>query len=209
MPRNALDNILGTTTKVRLLRALLPLQAPVSGREAERLAAVPHYSATLALRDLVALGVLRRTTTPGTHLYEINREHDLVPALTALFEGESARLALLRETVESALSAANLEGTVSSVILFGSAARGDARPDSDLDLLVLANDRLRSEAADEFLAAVSDRLHARLGVRASVLALSISEAQKRLEDGDPLMKNVLHDGRALFGPLVQEVLGVW
>ena len=98
MPRNALDNILGTTTKIRLLRALLPLQAPASGREAERLAAVPHYSAGRALRDLVALGVLRRTTTPGTHLYEINREHDLVPALAALFEGESARLASLPQT---------------------------------------------------------------------------------------------------------------
>lgn len=209
MPRNALDNILGTTTKVRLLRALLPLRAPASGREAERLAAVPHYSAARALRDLVALGVLRRTTTPGTHLYEINREHDLVPALTALFEGESARLASLRETVETALAAANLEGTVSSVILFGSAARGDARPDSDLDLLVLAENRLRSEAADEFLAAVSDRLRARFGARASVLVLSIPEARKRLEDGDPLMQNVLRDGRALFGAPVQEVLGEW
>jgi predicted nucleotidyltransferase len=157
----------------------------------------------------VALGVIRRTTTPGTHLYEVNREHDLVPVLTALFEGESARLASLRETIETALAAANLEGTVSSVILFGSAARGDARPDSDLDLLVLTGDRLRSEAADEFLAAVSDRLRARYGARASVLVLSIPEARKRLEDGDPLMQSVLSDGRGLFGAPVREVLGVW
>ena len=98
---------------------------------------------------------------------------------------------------------------MSSVILFGSAARGDARPDSDLDLLVLAEDRLRSEAADEFLAAVSERLRARYGARASVLMLSIPEARKRLEAGDPLMQSVLRDGRALLGAPVQEVLGKW
>jgi predicted nucleotidyltransferase len=206
---SALDHILGTTAKVRLLRALLPLETPASGREAERLGNVSHRSASRALDDLVALGILRRTTTPGTHLYQANRENDLVPFLEALFRGEATRLASLREEIEAALVATDLEGTVTSVVLFGSAARGDARPESDLDLLVLVEDRLQSEAASDFLAAISNRLRSRYGARASVLVLSVAEARRRLEAGDALMQNVVHDGRNLFGTPVHEAPGAW
>lgn len=209
MLRNTLDHILGTTAKVRLLRALLPLETPASGREAERLAAVSHRSATRALEDLVALGVLDRTTTRATHLYRVNRKHDLVPLLESLFQGESARLASVREEIEAALASAGLTETVASVVLFGSAARGEARPDSDLDLLVLVEDRSRTEAAGAFLGAVSDRLRSRYGGRASALVLSIPEARRRLEDGDPLLRDVVRDGRTLFGASIQEALGAW
>ncbi len=42
--------------------------------------------------------------------------------------------------------AAQLAGSVSDVILFGSRARGDARPDSDWDLLILIDkDRISPE----------------------------------------------------------------
>jgi predicted nucleotidyltransferase len=206
---SALDHILGTTAKVRLLRALLPLDTPASGREAERLAGVAHRSATRALDDLVTSGVLHRTTTPGAHLYQINREHDLTPVLESLFRGEAARLGSLREEIEAALGAADLKGTVSSVVLFGSAARGDARPASDLDLLVLVEDRSQSEAAGDFLGAVSARLRSRYGARPSVLVVAIAEARRRLEDGDSLMQNVISDGRTLVGAPIQEVLGAW
>lgn len=209
MLRNALDSILGTTTKVRLLRALLPLTTPASGREAERLANVSHRSATQALDELVSLGVLRRTTTPATHLYQVNREHDLVPLLASLFQGESARIASLRGEIGASLVAVGLEDTIAAVILFGSAARGDARPDSDLDLLVLVEDRSQNELAGDFLGAVSDRLRSRYGVRASVLVLSIPDARSRLDDDDPLMRNILQEGRTLFGTPIQEALGAW
>lgn len=209
MVRHALDSILGTTAKVRLLRALLPLETPASGREAERLAGVSHRSASRALEDLAALGVLDRTTTPGAHLYQMNREHDLLPALGSLFEAEAARIASLAEEVKRALASAELVEAVDSVVLFGSAARGETRPQSDLDLLVLVNDRSYIEAASGFLGTVSDRLRARYGVRASVLVLSTPDARGRLEDGDPLLTDIHRDGRTLFGTSIQETLEVW
>lgn len=206
---NALDHILGTQAKVRLLRALLPLESPASGREAERLGGVSHRSATRALDDLAALGVLDRTVTPATHLYRINREHDLVPFLESLFERESARLASLREDIEAALVSTGLTDSVVSVALFGSAARGEAGPDSDLDLCVLVRDRSRPDAASNLLEALSDRLHERYGARASVLALPVPEARHRFDDGDPLLEDIARDNRTLFGTRIQEVLGAW
>lgn len=203
----ALEHILGTTAKVRLLRALIPLDTPASGREAERLAGIAHRSATRALHDLVALGVLRKTTTPGTHLYQINSDHDLVLPLKALFQAEAARFASLREAVNAALEATSLRKTVVSVVVFGSAARGDALPDSDLDLLALVQERSHMAAVGAFLPAVSALLGKRYGARPSVLVLPLLEARDRHENGDLLMQNIVAEGRTLFGSSIHEALG--
>jgi len=63
-----LDTALGTTSKIRLLRALLPLTQAVSGREAARRAGVAWAPAAHALQELVALGILDRQEAPGRHL---------------------------------------------------------------------------------------------------------------------------------------------
>lgn len=204
-----LDYILGTTAKVRLLRALLPLDSPATGREAERLAGVSHPSAARALDDLAALGVLNRTATQAAHLYRINREHDLVPLLESLFERESARFASLRKEIEAALASADLADRVTSVGLFGSSARGEAEPGSDLDLLVLVPDQSDKEAAGGLLGAVSERLRTHYGARASVLVLAVPEAQRRLQEGDPLLQGIVRDSRTLFGTRIQEALAAW
>lgn len=205
----ALDHVLGTGAKVDLLRVLARLDTPTSGREAERLAGVAHGSARKALSELVAVGVLRLTTTPGTYLYEINRDHDFVPHLETLFKAEAARLPSLSDEVRSALQKLDLEQKVVSVIVFGSAARGDTTPESDLDLLVLVRDPADSSAARDLVEAVSDRLRARYGAQPSALVLTASEARERHRQGDPLMQNILADGRTLVGIPIQEALGTW
>jgi hypothetical protein len=74
---------------------------------------------------------------------------------------------------------------------------------------VLVEERSRTEAASDLVGAVSDRVRERYGARASVLVLAIPEARHRLQDGDPLMEDIIRDGRNLFGLRVQEVLGAW
>ena len=74
-----LDHILTNRGKVRLLRALIPLSRPVSGREAAKLARLSQTPALRALNDLVALGILHRMETFSQHLYEVlsllNEQH--------------------------------------------------------------------------------------------------------------------------------------
>ncbi len=209
MIANALNHVLGTTAKLDLLRILIQLDSPTSGREAERLARVTHRSAVKALGELAMVGVLRLTKTPGTHLYQINRDHDFVPPLEALFKAEAARLTSLGDEVRNALRELNLEQRISSVAVFGSAARGDTRPDSDLDLLVLVRHHSDASAAQEILGVLSDRLRGRYGAHPSVLVLAASAARERYEDGDPLMQNIATDGRVLIGASIQDVLGTW
>jgi predicted nucleotidyltransferase len=47
--------------------------------------------------------------------------------------------------IEQALACLGQDPEVQSLVLFGSRARGDARADSDLDLLIIVRDRLTPE----------------------------------------------------------------
>src|SRR3954453_20593776 len=76
MLTHALEGVLGATAKVKVLRALLPLTSPVSGREAKDLAGIRSQSgAQQALVALSQLGVLHEERIRGARLYRVNRAH--------------------------------------------------------------------------------------------------------------------------------------
>jgi predicted nucleotidyltransferase len=79
------------------------------------------------------------------------------------------------------------------IILFGSAARGEADADSDLDVLVI------KDTPEPFV----QRLEAmaRLcpsGVHADILVYTPEEIQRMIEDGNPFVLRALKEGRVLY-----------
>ena len=72
-----------------------------------------------------------------------------------LFDNLPASLAPQRETLARCLEAMNRVMPLRAVYLFGSHARGDARPDSDVDLCIVADGAARQlEAAQSFCRAI-------------------------------------------------------
>jgi predicted nucleotidyltransferase len=204
-----LDEVLGSTTKVRILRALMPLASPVSGHEARMLAGVRSQSGVrVALKDLTDLGILEREDTRRIRLFRINRRHDLVEPLAALFRAETMRIGRLRDALQEILQAGAVQEHTLSIILFGSNARGEARPTSDLDLLVVTQAEPADQVRDVLMDAIPET-ERRFGLRISPLLLSKERVQERYRDGDPLMQNIHADGRTLYGTHFQELVGVW
>ena len=72
-----------------------------------------------------------------------------------LFENLPPSLASQRETLVRCLEAMNRVMPLRAVYLFGSHARGDARPDSDVDLCIVADGAAKQlEAAQSFCRAM-------------------------------------------------------
>jgi predicted nucleotidyltransferase len=206
----ALDAVLGTTTKVRVLRALIPLDSPVSGNEAQRLAGVRSSAGTWnALDELTELAILSREQTRGSHLYRINREHELYPSLAALFEVESGRASRLREWLRRQLAEVNQTEAIRSVILYGSNARAEATSHSDVDLLVVTTSEEGIPAVRDALLAGAPVLETQTGLRISPYVLAERRVAERHRDGDPLMRTIADEGRVLLGDPLQEVATSW
>jgi len=70
-----------------------------------------------------------------------------MPGVKLLFENLPPSLAPQRETLARCLEAMNRVMPLRAVYLFGSHARGDARPDSDVDLCIVADGAARQLAA--------------------------------------------------------------
>ncbi len=79
------------------------------------------------------------------------------------------------------------------VILFGSHARGDAGPDSDVDLLVI----LPFEGKP-FWKSVEIAVEVAPSFPADVLARRPDDTARRYEQGDPLIREALDSGRTLY-----------
>jgi uncharacterized protein len=79
------------------------------------------------------------------------------------------------------------------IILFGSAARGEADADSDLDVLVI------KETPEPFVQRLETM--ARLcppGVHADILVYTPEELQRMVEDGNPFILHALEEGRVIY-----------
>jgi predicted nucleotidyltransferase len=207
---HVLDAVLGTTTKVRILRALLPLTSVVSGTEARRLAQVRSVNAMWsALDDFTSLGILLREQTPGSHLYRINRDHHLAAPLAALFQAEARRVGEVRDVVRSTLTDAGQLESVTAAVLYGSNARGEAGPESDLDVLVITCDGDGVPPVQEALLDAADVLRQKFGISLSAYVLPLERVQERFRDGDPLMHTIADEGRELIGGPFREMVEAW
>ena len=193
-----LDHVLTNRGKVRLLRALMPLSRPVSGREAAKLARLSQTPALRALDDLVTLGVLRRMETPSQHLYEVNRAHRLVrEGLEPLFRAEQERIGRVLDALRTTL--AQDADRVASAVVFGSAARGQDRPGSDFDVLVVAMDAPDVEPLHGRLADSIPRMEEEFGLDLSPVVLPLTRFREMHRNGDSLVSDVLRDTRLIMG----------
>lgn len=103
----------------------------------------------------------------------------------------TAVIARLKERAEGLVEA---RPNVVEVRLFGSFARGEARPGSDADLFVVVRD-----GAEPFLARVSDlaRAFEGVGVGCDVIAYTESETQAARARGDAFARAVFDEGIVL------------
>ena len=104
-----------------------------------------------------------------------------------LTPAEQAWLDEYRQTL-----ARDYAGLVDDILIFGSKARGDAGPDSDLDVLVVlteADRRLKDEIA--YLGYLLDALGDALP---SIMVYTRTEWMERERDGSPFHRAVTRDG---------------
>lgn len=204
--REPLSYLLGTRAKVGCLRVLSLTAEPLSQREVARRAAVQHRSVQLALDELVALGLVRRIQGGRDFLVALSTEYYLGAAVRDLFRSESEFFLALRRQLTAMATEAPPRGRISSMALFGSMARGEDRPGSDLDLLLITADTAAQEAALARVGALSGETRKVYGYAVRPIAYTTVEARRRWRRREPPFPEIVRDHIVLVGPPLRELL---
>lgn len=169
-----------------VLAALLRTGTPLTGRQLHSLVSDDYSLWTVqeALKALTRLGLVQTQTIGRAGVHTINEDHAAAAPLRALLDP----VAILRDAVSAVVG-----GDVSAVILFGSIARGEATPGSDIDLAVIAP--LGWDQRSE----LEDGVRTKLGNNCDVLVFSRAQLDRLAASGEAVVRDILRDGVALIG----------
>ena len=161
------------------------------------------------LGEFAELAIVSAETTPAQHLYRLNSRHRLVrDGILPLFDAERRRVAELFAELKQILAEVSgaPERRVLAASVFGSAARGDDAPGSDLDLLVLTETAEDAEAVHDLLSRHAPTLRTCFGVALSPVVMDAATARRLAADEANFLHNAIRDGRALYGEPLEDLL---
>ena len=185
----------------RVLAVLLNSTGDLNVRNIARIGGVSVAQASRVLPGRVELGIVERREVPPSSLFRLIPEH---VASRSLLELVNVRRGLFGEL---GILSESLNPKPTSVIVFGSVARGDSGDGSDLDLIVvrpsdLPNDDRWIDELEKF------RISAQRASGNSVELLEVgsTEIGNRLTALDGVWCDVRREGIVVFGSSLKELM---
>jgi predicted nucleotidyltransferase len=192
--RQPLSAVFANPASVRVLRALMRHGGELSAPMLAERSRLTRPSVLAALDHLSGLGLVESIGSVRQRLHRIDKGHPLAAGLSVLFAAEADRF----DTIIEAIRRAAIEAGVAAAWLYGSVARGEDRPDSDLDIAMVASIDLDAEKS-AFRDALR-ALEAEWRFSASVVALGPEDVRRLAQEGDPWWLALLAEAVPLAGP---------
>lgn len=196
-------DIFSTRGRVDVLRLLWGVRIPLTAAEAARRVHLSHPAASEVLWALESLRIVESAPVGRGSVYWLNRENVYVrtmidPVFSAEAQVPDALLEWLRSRYEAGSQ---------SVVLFGSYARGDQTPDSDVDVIVVAENETTKQSIEERIISDSEAFRREFGATLSTIVYSPQEASQLRKRGPGLYDSLLSDGVRVAGTSVHEWRG--
>jgi hypothetical protein len=179
-----------------VLSVLARAEAEMTGRELQRvIGRGSHQGIRNAADRLAEQGIVSRRAAGNANLYQLNRDH----VAASWIEGLASLPAQVLDRLRDAINGWGQPPVL--VVLFGSVARGEATPESDLDLLVVrpADCEPDERAWQQQLSELQTRASAWTGNDTRVLEFG----EQELTAGKPrqVLTDAARDGIELYGTL--------
>ncbi len=197
---NIINNFLGDRINLLVLQVLYHQKNGVSGRMMSRLANASVFKVHHVLKFLVRQGVVKEEIFGKTHRYQVNRNHILVKELlNPIVHFEQNIFQDLGMKIAHAYDPHPL-----SVVLYGSVARGEEKPDSDIDIALITHTATTYVKKDGFIA----DLITLYGNTISIRVIPFDEfRKKRQKKHDPLIRAIIKEGKSIYGKSFIELFG--
>jgi predicted nucleotidyltransferase len=195
--RYPLDEVFSAGSHVRVLRWLARHRQPMATSQLARQSGLAIQSVRNALAALAAQGLVSTLGEGRSQVHGLRFEHPVAGLLEHLFRGERDRWATLQQRLREAL--ADVDG-VEGAWLYGSVARGEDGPQSDLDLLVVLGDAHAAGGHPDRLRDALSLFGEREGVAVSPVIVSRATLRELPATSPGWWADIVRDATTLLGP---------
>lgn len=184
---------LASPLEAEVLRALAGADTEFTAPQVQRIASTGSpFGVRKALARLADAGLVTANRLGRTQTWRANRRHLLWPAVELSIGARIRLLDLIREQVQRS------EGV--GAYLYGSLARRQSSPDSDVDVLLVFPDDFTREQIADIASDLSDNIIAWTGNPAQMFSVTRSELSELIRDGGSIVRSFNSDAVPLVGP---------
>lgn len=185
-----LNEILGNRVQVKLLRVLVRTGGSFTGRELARIIGYSQNQTRLALEELERNGLVVWQSAGRSHLYSADMENMIISDF--LEDGFRMEDSLLDQL--AAVYFKEVGKDLVSVVIFGSVARGEEKPDSDVDLIAVVKDKADLRSIEDRVAGASVKATRRFGNQMTAIVLKKSDYEKKIRQKKGFWREVAEAG---------------
>jgi len=181
-----MESLIGSKSRVKVLTLfLLNPGKRFYVREVERLTGENINSIRRELRNLEAIGLLKSERAGNLRYYSVNQDFNIYPELRDIFLKTEGAAEILGQGISPL-------GDIKSAFIYGSYARGEAGPSSDIDIMVIG-----TVDEDALIMAIRE-IEKRLKREINYVLLTPEEFHSRKKKKDPFITNVLKEEKIML-----------
>jgi predicted nucleotidyltransferase len=174
-----LIDIVSSRVKAEILRILFGLSRPeLHLRELVRQSGLSLGTVQQELQRLTRIGLVSSRKDGNRIYYRANSQHPLCPEIRSLVLKTDGLVGVLEQALQG--------DDVALAFVFGSVARGEAGPESDVDIMVVGSISLRR--LTQLLSGLSEKL----GREINPHAMTLDEFAERKKKGEHFLTSVLN-----------------
>jgi predicted nucleotidyltransferase len=192
---HVLDEVLSSRSHIRIVRTLQDTAQGFTGREIARSSGLTHRTCLQTLTKLEDLSVVQRQRGGRDHIFKLNRKHVIVSeGLLPLLELERKLVVRLEQVLRR-----HLAKQTTSIILFGSVARGDETVGSDLDVCIVAGDSAQFKKLKDIVHELQTRVKETFGAYLAPIYYTESEFRKQYSRKRSPVVGIVQEGKKISG----------
>lgn len=194
-PTYTIEDVLGSRSRIAVLRVLHGVDVPLNASQIAARTGLTRPAVASVLAGLYSMGAVRNSPAGRATVHWLCRDNVYVESLVdPLFQAERE----LPEQLVDDLAWSFQEHAI-SVALFGSYARGDQTPTSDVDVVLVAENSLMKAALESAAADHAIEFRDRFGASLSALVYTLDEAAALSRTSPELAESIRRDGIVVSG----------
>ncbi|MCK5580187.1 MAG: nucleotidyltransferase domain-containing protein [Candidatus Omnitrophica bacterium] len=200
-----LDEILRQGSKIKILRFLFVEKDEHTGRAIARAIGMSVSSTHKALREMMSEGLIGARKKGNAILYKIKEENYIVKELLGpLFEKERS---LYQDMISLIIRyLAKQKRGIISMAIFGSVARGAETSKSDIDLVIVVENKIVKEKIDKAMDTLSVDMAKKFSVAISPYILTKIEIKRKYVKKQAIINAILENNRLIYGEPIERIL---